>query len=179
MSAVGYYWPDSGRLDALGTFPSKPPLDERGAGDGVGARYVEMQGRGELSVSGEQTVPIAPWFAAVLQRVENEAVACIVADRYKQAEIGEAIHKLCVRASFVWRGVGYRGGGEDCERFRRAAYDGAVQSAPSLLLRSAFADAVVLRDPANNLKLSKGRSHCTAVAQGAHALPPQGRDHEA
>ena len=47
---------------------------------------------------------------------------------------------------------------EDCERFRRATFDGKIKSLPSLLLRSAFADAVCLRDPSNNLKLAKARS---------------------
>jgi phage terminase large subunit-like protein len=79
----------------------------------------------------------------------------------------------------IWRGQGFRDGGEDCERFRRAAFDGLVKSAPSLLLRSAFADAVTLRDPANNLKLAKARSKgridaaaatVLAVAEGARML---------
>jgi phage terminase large subunit-like protein len=65
------------------------------------------------------------------------------------------------------------------ERFRRAAYDGKVKTAPSLLLRSAFADAVTLRDPANNLKLAKARSTgridaaaatVLAVAEGARMM---------
>ncbi|MCB0321879.1 MAG: hypothetical protein KDD60_13225 [Bdellovibrionales bacterium] len=49
----------------------------------------------------------------------------------------------------------------------------------SLLLRSAFADAICLRDPANNLKLAKARSKgridpaaasILAVAEGARML---------
>ncbi|MGR3515375.1 MAG: terminase TerL endonuclease subunit [Paracoccaceae bacterium] len=176
MSAAAFYWPDTGRLEALGWFPSKPNLSDRGAADGVRERYVEMEDRGELCVLGDQTVPVAPWLVSVLQHVEGETVAAIVLDRFKQAEIGEAIDKTGIRAPLVWRGMGYKDGGEDCERFRRACYDGDVQSAPSLLLRSAFGDAVVLRDPANNLKLAKARSlgridaaaaSVLAVAQGA------------
>jgi phage terminase large subunit-like protein len=104
-------------------------------------------------------------------------------DRYKQAELGEAIGRAGIRAPLVWRGQGFRDGGEDCERFRRAAFDGLVKARPSLLLRSAFADAVCLRDPANNLKLAKARStgridaaaaSVLAVAQGARiAAKPQ------
>jgi phage terminase large subunit-like protein len=54
-----------------------------------------------------------------------------------------------------------------------------VKTAPSLLLRSAFADAVCLRDPANNLKLAKARSTgridaaaatVLAVAEGARMM---------
>jgi phage terminase large subunit-like protein len=81
-----------------------------------------------------------------------------------------------VNCPVIWRGMGFRDGGEDIERFRRAAFDGMVRSKPSLLLQSAFADAVCLRDPANNLKLAKARSKgridavaatVLAVAEGA------------
>ncbi|MEM1039395.1 MAG: terminase TerL endonuclease subunit [Pseudomonadota bacterium] len=179
MSAAAFYWPDTGRLEALGTFPSKPSLGDRGRNDGVADRYVEMQDRGELSTLGDATVPIASWLVDVVKQVEGEEIAALTCDRYKQAEIGEAIDRAGIRAPIVWRGQGFRDGGEDCERFRRAAYDGKVRSQPSLLLRSAFADAVCLRDPANNLKLAKARSTgridaasatVLAVAEGARIM---------
>ncbi|SHK36061.1 Phage terminase-like protein, large subunit, contains N-terminal HTH domain [Shimia gijangensis] len=179
MTAAAFYWPETGRLECLGTFPSRPTLLDRGQNDGVNDRYVQMQDRGELSVLGDQTVPVAPWLVQVMQHVEGEAVAAITADRYKQAELGEAIDKAGIRAPVIWRGQGFRDGGEDCERLRRAAFDGKVQTPPSLLLRSAFADAVTLRDPANNLKLAKARSTgridaaaatVLAVAEGARIM---------
>ncbi len=71
-------------------------------------------------------------------------------------------------AFFGWPVQGHAG--ETCERFRRAAYDGQVISTPSLLLRSAFADAVCLRDPANNLKLAKARSTGRIDAVAASVL---------
>jgi phage terminase large subunit-like protein len=179
MTAAAFYWPDTGRLEVLGTFPSVPGLPDRGAADGVSGRYVEMQDRGELSVLGDKTVPVAPWLAQVLRMAEGETIAAIVADRYKQAELAEAMDKAGVTAPVVWRGMGWRDGSEDVERFRRAAYDRQVKARPSLLLRSAFADAVCLRDPANNLKLAKARSKgridaaaatVLAVAEGARML---------
>jgi phage terminase large subunit-like protein len=179
MSAAAYFWPDTGRLEVLGTFPSRPSLLDRGQADGVGDRYVEMERRNELSVLGEMTVPVAPWLVEVMAHIEGEPVAALTADRYKQAELGEAIDKAGIRCPIVWRGQGFRDGGEDCERFRRACFDGKVKSSPSLLLRSAFSDAVTLRDPANNLKLAKARStgridpaaaSVLAVAEGARIL---------
>lgn len=176
MTAAAFYWPDTGRLECLGTFPSMPSLLDRGQADGVAGRYVEMRERGELTVLGDKTVPVAPWLVEVVRHVEGEHVIAITADRYKQAELGEALARAGIRAPVVWRGQGFRDGGEDCERFRRAAFDGQVRARPSLLLRSAFADAVTLRDPANNLKLAKARSmgridaaaaSILAVAQGA------------
>ncbi|RAI01197.1 terminase [Acuticoccus sediminis] len=179
MSAAAYYWPESHRLETRGWFPSKPSLLDRGQRDGVSDRYVQMHDRDELATLGDQTVPVAPWLAQVLQHVAGENVVAMVADRFKQAELGEAMDKAGVRIPIIWRGMGFRDGGEDVERFRRAAYDGAVLSMPSLLMRSAIADAVVIRDPAGNAKLAKGRSlgridaasaTVLAVAEGARML---------
>ena len=176
MSAASFYWPETGRLEALGTFPSQHSLLDRGQADAVAGRYVEMHERGELTVLGDKTVPVAAWLVEVMRHVADQPVSAITADRYKQAELSEAMARAGIRAPMVWRGQGWRDGGEDCERFRRAAFDGLVKVAPSLLLRSAFADAVCKRDDANNLKLTKARATgridaaaatVLAVAQGA------------
>lgn len=179
MSAAAYYWPETGRLEAVGAFPSNPGLLDRGQRDGVKDRYVEMHNRGELFTLGDQTVPIAPWLLQVIKRVEGETIGALIADRFKQAEVGEAIQAAGIRSPVIWRGTGWKDGNEDVERFQRAAYDGDVQSLPSVLLRSAMADAVVLLDPANNKKLAKGRSlgridavqaAVIAVAEGARIM---------
>jgi phage terminase large subunit-like protein len=176
MTAATFYWPQTGRLEAHGWFPSQPSLLDRGQADGVGGRYVEMANRGELSTLGSATVPVAPWLSEVMRRVEGEPIAALVMDRYKASELGEAITAAGIRAPLVWRGFGFRDGSEDCDRFRRACFDGKVSAKQSLLLRSAFADAVCLRDPANNIKLAKARSlgridaasaSVLAVAEGA------------
>lgn len=158
MTAAALFWPDTGRLEAHGWFPSTPPLLERGQADGVGDRYAQMADRGELSTLGAATVPVAAWVADVMRRIEGETVASIVADRFKSAELTEAFAAAGVTAPIVWRGFGWKDGSEDIDRFRRAVFDGRVQVAESLLMRSALADAVCLRDPAGNLKLAKGRS---------------------
>lgn len=176
MTAAAYYWPDTGRLETQGWFPSQPTLANRGASDGVGARYLEMQDRRELATMGDKTVPIAGWLDAVLGHVEGQQISGLVADRYKAAELGEAMEARQMRVPVIWRGFGFKDGGEDTERFRRAVFDGKVIAAPSLLMRSALTDAVCLRDPAGNAKLAKARSKgridaasaaVIAVAEGA------------
>ena len=52
--------------------------------------------------------------------------------------------------------MGYKDGASDVRAFRRACADGNVTPAPSLLLRSAMAEARTVSDPAGNAKLSKG-----------------------
>eukprot|EP00903_Cladosiphon_okamuranus_P002609 g2607.t1 len=158
MTAAAFYWPLTGRLETVAAFPSVPSLADRGASDGVSDRYIQMKSRGELICLGQQTVPIQDFMREVMRKVEGEQVACIIADRFKQAELGEAIDALKLRTPVIWRGTGWKDGNEDCERFQRAAYDHEIKSLPSLLLRAAIADAVTLRDPANNMKLTKGRS---------------------
>ena len=157
---------------------------DRGYNDGVGDRYVQMFDRGELTTLGAKTVPVAAWLGEVFRRIEAEPVAALVADRYKQAELSEAIQRACITAPVIWRGMGFRDGSEDIERFRRAVFDNEVKAQQSLLMRSAMADAVCLRDPANNMKLAKARSlgridaasaSVLAVAEGARqkARPAQ------
>jgi phage terminase large subunit-like protein len=89
---------------------------------------------------------------------DGAEISCIVGDRFRHAEFVEAINKAGLTVPFIWRGFGWKDGSEDIERFRRALFDGLVKTTPSLLLRSAFADAITLVDPAANHKLAKGRS---------------------
>jgi phage terminase large subunit-like protein len=179
MTAAAFYWPATARLECLGWFPSKPSLLNRGQGDGVGSRYVEMQNRGELAVLGAATVPVAEWLGEVMRHVAGETIGGLIMDRYKQSELGEAIDRAGIRCPLIWRGMGFKDGNEDIERFKRSVFDGRVKAKPSLLLRSAFADAVCLRDPANNIKLAKARSTgridaaaaaVLAVAEGARMV---------
>ncbi|ATX64452.1 terminase large subunit domain-containing protein [Roseinatronobacter bogoriensis] len=177
MSAAAFYWPDTGRLEALGTFPAFPSLADRGAADGVSDRYVQMNERGELSVMGENTVPPGRWLAEVVKHLDGQTPVAIVGDRFRHAEFVEAMQGAgLARVPFIWRGFGWKDSAEDIERFRRALFDGEVKVAPSMLLRFAFADAITLVDPAGNHKLAKARSlgridaaaaAVIAIAQGA------------
>lgn len=159
MSAASFYWPETGRLEALATFPASPSLADRGASDGVSDRYCQMQERGELSVMGTATVPTGPWLAEIVRHLDGIVPECIVGDRFREAEFREALKAAGLdHVPFIWRGFGWKDGSEDVERFRRALFDGEVKGQPSLLLRSAFADAITVIDDAGNHKLAKGRS---------------------
>ncbi|MCA0856089.1 terminase large subunit domain-containing protein [Phaeobacter italicus] len=180
MSAAALYWPETGRLEAVGTFPCNPTLADRGASDGVSDRYLQMQDRGELTTMGDTTVPVGRWLADVVKLVDGEGIACIVGDRFRHAEFQEAMNAAGLdRVPFIWRGFGWKDGAEDIERFRRLLFEGMVKTAPSLLLRSAFSDAITLVDPAGNHKLAKARSlgridaaaaSVIAVAEGARMV---------
>lgn len=171
MSAAALFWPETGRLEAVAAFPTKPNLADRGQADGVSGRYVEMAERGELVTMGDTTVPVDRFITSVVDRLGGQSIAAIVGDRFRHAEFLEALRGAGLdRVPGVWRGMGWRDGSEDVERFRRALFEGRVASAPSLLLRSAFADAITLVDPAGNHKLVKGRSTGRIDAAAATVL---------
>jgi phage terminase large subunit-like protein len=158
MSAAAFFWPATGRLEVLGWFPSEPGLPVRGVNDGVGRRYLEMAERGELLLLGGRTVPAAEWIAEVLEHVRGEEIAAVLADRFKQGEVGDALDAAGCRAPVTWRGFGWRDGAADIEAFRRMVHERRVAAPRSLLLRHALSDAVVMLDPAGNPKLAKGRA---------------------
>ena len=158
MSAAAFLWPATGRLESLGWFPNEPSLAARGVADGVGRRYQEMAERGELRTLGGRTVPAAEWIGEVLAHVRGEPIAAVLADRFKQSEIGDALDAAGCRAPVIWRGFGWKDGAADIEAFRRMVHERRVAAPRSLLLRHALADSVVMVDPAGNPKLAKGRS---------------------
>jgi phage terminase large subunit-like protein len=158
MTASAFFWPETGRLEALGWFPAEPELLARGQEDAVGNRYVQMAHRGELRTVGGRTVPVRAWIAQTMEHIAGCEIGAVVADRYKLSEVAEGLDAEGLRVPVIWRGMGWRDGGEDIERFRRAVFDKALAVAPSLLLRSALSDAVCAVDPGGNAKLVKGRS---------------------
>lgn len=176
MSAAALYWVETGRLEVVGAFPCNPSLSDRGQSDGVSGRYCEMRDRGELVTMGDTTVPVGRFLSSVVERLNGLAPAAVTGDRFRHAEFLEALRDAGLdRVPFIWRGFGWKDGSEDIERTRRAVFEGQVRTVPSLLLRSAFADAITLVDPAGNHKLAAGRSTgrvdavaatVVAVAQG-------------
>ena len=155
QSAVASYYPQTGALACLAAFPAEPTLAERGLRDGVGGLYAECARRGELLVLGRHSSDVTALLQAALDRFGRPAR--IVADRWREADLREALEAAGVPlATLEFRGMGFRDGAEDVRGFRRACADRRVVPAPSLLLRSAMAEARTISDPAGNAKLSKG-----------------------
>ena len=155
QSAVAGYWPETGRLECVAAFPHEPSLAERGLRDGIGGLYVECARRGELLTIGSRSVDVAALLRAALERLGRPS--WVVADRWREAELRDALEAAGVPpAAFSARGMGFLDGAADVRAFRRACADRRVTPVPSLLLRSAMAEARTVSDPAGNAKLSKG-----------------------
>ncbi len=116
-------------------------------------RYGRMQSRGEVITLGANVVPVDQFIAAMLAKLDGYPIATICCDRFRQSEFLEALAKTSVRVAPTWRGQGWVDLGEDCERFRQFVFDGKVKALPSLLMRSALSDAVMLIDPAGTRRL--------------------------
>lgn len=154
QSVIAAYWPQTGALDAVAAFPSRPSLAERGIRDGVAGLYQDMANRGELILTGGNAVDIGGLIAEALARFGRpDALAC---DRWREAELRDALDRSAVPvAALIVRGQGFRDGGEDVRDFRRACLEGRVVPGQSLLLRNAMSEARVVVDPAGNSKLAK------------------------
>ena len=154
MSAVACYWPETGRLETVAAFPVEPTLAERGLRDGVGGLYQQCAERGELIQTGQRAVDLGGLLQDALQRFGRPAR--IVADRWREAELRDALDKAGVPAAALEiRGQGYKDGAEDVRGFRRGILEGRVTPCRSLLMAYAMAEARVVTDPAGNSKLAK------------------------
>ena len=154
MTGAVAYWPSSGRLEAAAWFPMIPSLGERGLHDGVGDTYELLAAVGQLFTMPGRTVNVGEAIRWVCTTWGRPAV--VVADRFKQAELLQAAEDSSLPCPIVFRGMGWRDGGEDVRLFQRAVLDGRVSAPRSLLIRGALEEAVVVLDGAGNGKLAKG-----------------------
>ena len=154
MAAVAAYWPLTGRLEAIAGFGDEPPLAERSLSDGVGRLYQDLHAAGELIVTTGPVVSADVLIGLALSRWGRPAA--VAADRWRERELISELNQAGVpRAALVFRGMGWKDGGEDVRLFRKAAIGGAVRPVRSLLLRAALAEAITVQDVAGNSKLAK------------------------
>ena len=156
LTAACAFWPASKRLEAFACVGGLPDLLARGRADNVGTLYRDMARRGELTVHEGLRVPdYAAFVGEAVTRWGAPAVIC--ADRYKEAELRDALDAGRMRRGLplVLRGMGWKNGGEDVRRFRRAVLREWVAAPRSLLIRSALSEARTVTDIAGTPKLAK------------------------
>ena len=153
-SAAAYYW-RTAYLRSFAMFAETPDVTERGRRDHVGNLYERMAQRGELCTTPGRVVKVDLLLAEVVERWGMPAA--IIADRYREAELREALTlaKWPV-LPLILRGQGWKDGAADVRAFRRAALAGDIIPEVSLLMRSAMSEAVAVVDIAGNAKLAKG-----------------------
>ena len=157
MSCAAAYWPDTGALAAIGVFPEEPPLLERGHSDGVGELYVRAAARGELHQCGELVSDPGELLRLSLELWGRPHR--IVCDTWRKDKLKEILGNAEFPPTPIEvRRHGFLDGSADIREFRDAALDGHLYPFPSLLLRSAVAEARTIMDAAGNTKLVKAGS---------------------
>ena len=154
MSCAAAYWPETGALQAIGVFPERPDLLTRGHSDGVGELYVRAEARGELYQCGEMVSDPEELLRLALELWGRPHR--IVVDTWRLAKLKEILGNAKFPATAIEvRRHGFLDGGADIREFRDAALDGHLFPFPSLLLRSAVAEARIIMDAGGNTKLTK------------------------
>ena len=158
MTALAFYWPETGRLEAYGAFPVTPDLTKRGEGDAVGDRYSRMHERGELVIYPGRVTPVAAFIEDMASKIGGQDVIGIVSDGYKQAEVEQAMLGAGVTWKTDFRRVGSgMHGSADIREFQKEVIEGHIRTLESLLLRSAIRESYIARDSNGNPKLDKIR----------------------
>ena len=160
MGAVVAYWPECGRLECWCAFPALPSLQARGRADGVGKRYEAMHRRGELKTFGRTTLSVPSFLEFVDGELGDSAIRRAGADRYRSAELQEAMHKARLSWRMDWRGTGahkFAHGSHDVRAAQRAIMDKRIRTNDLLTLRSAIRESEIRRDGAGNPALEKSR----------------------
>ena len=154
MSALAGYWPDTGALRVLGMFPENPNLIERGLSDGVGELYTRAAALGELHTGGDEISDVEALLTLALEYWGQPSR--IVCDDWRQSELRQSLRAANFpNVPVELRRMGWKDGAQDLKSFKDSALDGKIFPVPSLLMRSALAEARTLLDPAGNEKLTK------------------------
>ena len=154
MSCAAAYFVETGALQAIGVFPEQPDLLTRGHADGVGELYVRAEARGELFQAGELVSDPGELLRLALEQWGRPHR--IVVDTWRLAKLKEILGNAKFPPTAIEvRRHGFLDGGSDIREFLDAALDGHLHPFPSLILRSAIAEARIIVDAGGNSKLTK------------------------
>ena len=119
-----------------------------------------MHKRGELKTFGRTTLDVSEFLKFVQQELEGSAVHRAGADRYRNAELQDAMRKARLPWRMDWRGTGthkFAQGSQDVRAAQRAIMDKRVKSLDLLTLRSAIRESELRGEGAGNPALEKSR----------------------
>lgn len=153
MAAAASYHPATGRLDAVGFFPSEPSLARRGLREGVGGRFEAMAQRGELLTAGREAIAVHHILDAVVARWGGYPAA-ITCDNYGKGRLLTALRERgWPPLPLIVRHNGFGDGHLDTTAFLEAFYAGRVVPVESLLLRHAVSGSRLAFNHTGNQRL--------------------------
>ena len=161
MTAAVCIWPTTGRCEAFGAFPDTPDLLERGRVDAVGRRYELLHDQGEVRVYLGRSTPVVAFLRDLSDDLQGEQVVAMGADRFRQAEVQDAVSDALLRWPLHWRGQGASAtadGSADVRAFQRAVADRTIVVVQGrALMAHAISESSIRRDGSGNPALEKGR----------------------
>ena len=161
MTAAVAIWPQSGRVEVRGAFPANPDLLERGRLDAVGRRYQLLHDQGEIQTYPGRSTPVVAFLRDLADDLQGATVIACGADRFRQAEVQDAMSDALLRWPLVWRGQGASAtadGSADVRAFQKAVADRSITVAEGkALMAHAISESAIRRDGSGNPALEKGR----------------------
>ena len=156
MSCAVALWPENGRVEAWGAFPSIPDLKRRGKGDGVGRLYMNMEIRGELKVYEGRITPVEAFLSDVFDRLGKTRLISLSCNVNRQAEVMDGLDALGERVRVHWRSTPNEKS-FDIRRAQRTILGGALRLKENLMLESAIRDSSIVRNADMEMKLETAR----------------------
>ena len=158
MTAAVAYWPETGRMEVRGAFPSRPRLETRSKNDGVGQLYPTMKERGDIWVLPGIVTPVGEFLRRFAHTLDGVEVELAQADRYRDGEAKQAMAEAEVGWPMDWRPVGAGPDGtRDIRAFQAEVICGHLRPAPGLLMQHAIAESAVEYTVNDGLRLDKTR----------------------
>ena len=164
MTCATALWPASGRIEAYAGLPATPALAERERADGVApGTYQAMIDEGAMRLYRGRVTPVGEFIKDVGARLRGQRVTLWGGDRYRRAELVDAMRRARVRwpthSKHSFRGQG-AGSKADGSRDIRAFIDLVLQrrlsvGAGKVLLHNAIASSSLRYDGAGNPALVK------------------------
>ena len=171
MTCAAVFWPDSMRFELLGGLPDTPSLDKREEADRQ--PYGLMVERGELDVYAGRLVPVGRFVEDLAERLRGETVLALGADRFRKAEVLQALESAKVDWPVMWRGTGASAtadGSHDVRAFQRAVIGKRIRHSGSLVMASAIKGSRLRVDVAGNPALQKLKSKSRIDAAQASVI---------
>ena len=173
LTALAAFWPDTGRMEVWTACGDTPSLLERSRADGVGDLYTQMERRGELATYPGRVTPSADFLEDCAARLDGERVKVAGADRYRRAEVEDALAGAGLRWPMEWRGQGASAsadGSHDVRAMQRLILSQRLAVPQSLAMRHAVRESVIRRDVGGNPALDKRRQNGRIDAMSAMVI---------
>lgn len=157
-AAVAVY--ESGAIRCLGAFPNAElDLVSRGKRDLVGLTWVQCAERGELIETSGHVTELTEFLPHVLEMIGPHEVAAVVGDRYRDAELRNALIKSGIHWPLHLRSNGPKDGNADILATRRFFLSGRAKMKRSLLLEASLGESDVKVSTTGALQLDRAHSN--------------------